>query len=244
MIRAHNPAFSKKSFTETINMHSGARMTYEGTMQKSFMLLLLVVLSGSYVWGQFMDGASPYGWMIGGAIAGFILALVTIFNKKIAMYTAPAYALAQGLVLGGITAVFEVMYPGIAVQAVLATLGVFLLMLMLYKNKIIQVSERFTQIMMFALGGVFLTYLAGMIAGFFGVNFAIFGNGPLGIAFSAVVAGVAALSLLFDFELIEQGVKQHAPKFMEWYASFGLLVTLVWLYIEILRLIAKLRSSE
>ncbi len=219
-------------------------MTFSGVMQKTGILLVLVFLTASYVWNLFMQGANVTGYLIGGLIVGFILALITIFAKRYAMYTAPLYALAEGFVLGGLSAMFQSMYPGIVLQAVLATFGVAVLMLFLYRSRIIKVSGKFVKIMMIALGAVFLTYIVGFIAGLFGVMLPIFGNGPIGILFSVVVAGVAAFMLLIDFEQIEQGTKLGAPKYMEWYSGFGLLVTLIWLYLEILRLLSKLQSRN
>ena len=239
-MKTSNPAFSKDTYT--IDIHAGAKMTFSGVMQKTGILLLLVVLSGSYVWNLFTQGANVMGWLWGGLIVGLILAFITIFNKNIAMYTAPMYAVAEGLVLGAISAMMQSVYPGIVFQAVLATFGVAALMLVLYQNRIIQVTGKFMRIMMFALGAVFITYLLGFILGFFGINLPIFGNGPIGILFSVIVAGVAAFMLLVDFAQIEEGVKHGAPKYMEWYSGFGLLVTLIWLYLEILRLLSKLRN--
>lgn len=247
-MRLGNPTLSKNKFQEeTINLHGGAAMTINGVLQKTTVMFLLLLLSASFVWDSFMkNGFTPLisGLLIGGLIAGIILALITIFSRKTAMYTAPLYAIAEGFVLGAISAFFEVMYPGIAMQAIMATLAVFVLMLILYKQRIIQATPMFTKVMLVALAAVFLTYLIGMIVSLFGVSVPLFGNGPFGILFSAIVAGVAAFSLILDFNMIEQGVKLRAPQYMEWYASFGLMVTLIWLYLEILKLFAKLQSRD
>jgi uncharacterized YccA/Bax inhibitor family protein len=180
-----------------------------------------------------------------GGIGGFIAALVTIFKKEWSPITAPIYALLEGLALGGISAVFELRYPGIAMQAVGLTFGTLFVLLLAYHSGLIPVTEKFKLGVVAATGGIAVFYLVEFVLGFFGVHFAaINGSGLLGIGFSVVVVIVAALNLVLDFDFIESGVNAGAPKYMEWYGAFGLIVTLVWLYLEILRLLAKLNSRK
>lgn len=241
---ASNPMLNR-AFREEAVPGEGL-MTFNGFLNKAFFLLLLVIVPGGLVWNQFYitgNLSSISGWMFGGAIAGLILAIVTAFFKKIAFITAPLYAIAQGLFLGGISAFFELMYPGIVLQAVMLTGTIFLMMLFLYRTGIIKPTAKFMMGVAASTGAVALVYLASFILGFFSISIPfIHSNGWMGIGFSAVVIVVAALNLIIDFALVEEGVKNGAPKYIEWYAAFALLVTLVWLYFEILRLLSKLRS--
>jgi uncharacterized YccA/Bax inhibitor family protein len=169
--------------------------------------------------------------------------MATIFKQTWAPFTAPIYALLEGLVLGSLSAVLELRFPGIAMQAVGMTFGVLFVMLLLYRSHIIPVTQKLRMGIVAATGAIFLFYIAEMILGFFGVHFgAINGSGPIGIGFSIVVVAIAAFNLILDFDFIERGVHGGAPKYMEWYGAFGLMVTLVWLYLEIIRLLAKLRE--
>jgi uncharacterized YccA/Bax inhibitor family protein len=182
--------------------------------------------------------------MVGG-IGGFIVALVTIFKKTWAPVTAPIYALLEGLALGGISAIFELRFPGIAIQAVSLTFGTLAVLLLVYRSGVIPVTENFKLGVVAATGGIALFYLATIVLGFFGVHFTtINGSGPIGIGFSIFVVIIASLNLVLDFDFIENAVRAGAPKYMEWYAAFGLMVTLIWLYFEILRLLSKLRSRN
>jgi uncharacterized YccA/Bax inhibitor family protein len=183
--------------------------------------------------------------VIVGALGGFIAALVTIFKPAWAPVTAPIYALLEGLFIGGISSIAEAQFPGIVIQAVGLTFGTCLALLMAYKSGMIRASENFKLGVVAATGGIALFYLASIILGLFGVRIpGVFGSGPVGIIFSLVVVVIAALNLVLDFDFIEQGAAQGAPKFMEWYGAFGLMVTLIWLYIEILNLLMKLRSRD
>ena len=190
-----------------------------------------------------MSSVAP--WLMLGVIGGFIAALVTIFKKSWAPVTAPIYALLEGLVLGGISAITEVKFPGVPMQAVGLTFGTLVALLLVYRAGIIKVTDNFRLGVIAATGGIALFYLATMIMGFFGVRFpTVFGTGPVGIAISVFVVIVAALNLVLDFDLIERGAQMGAPKYMEWYGAFALMVTLIWLYLEILRLLSKLRSRN
>jgi uncharacterized YccA/Bax inhibitor family protein len=185
------------------------------------------------------------GLLMVGVFGGFITAMVTIFKPAWAPITAPIYALLEGLFLGSISAFLEQRYPGIAIQAVGLTFGTLLTMLVLYTSGLIKVTNKLRIGIIAATGGIALFYLGEMILSFFHIQFvAINGSGPIGIAFSLFVCAIAALNLVLDFDFIEQGVNAGAPKFMEWYGAFGIMVTLVWLYLEILRLLSKMRSRN
>jgi len=255
IMRSGNPALSDKTFLDlgsgtVVRSDSGA-MTLNGTVHKTGFLLLLTVLTAAFSWsqafgagGEVSPAITAYVW--GGAIGGFIVALITIFKKEWSPVTAPLYALLEGFFLGTVSALFNQLYPGIAAQAVLATFGTLAALLMAYRSGLIKATENFKLGVVAATGGIALMYLAqlGMnLFGFQGMSF-INGNSALGIGFSAVVVVIAALNLVLDFDFIEKGVERGAPKYMEWYAAFGLLVTLVWLYLEILRLLSKLQSRN
>jgi uncharacterized YccA/Bax inhibitor family protein len=183
--------------------------------------------------------------MLIGLIGGFICAMVTIFKKEWSAVTAPIYALLEGLFLGGVSALLDLRYPGIAMQAVGLTFGTLFVLLLAYRSGLIHVTQKFRLGVVAATGGIMVFYLLQMLLGFFGMRFtSINGAGPIGIGFSLIVVGVAALNLVLDFDFIEQGVQAGAPKYMEWYGAFGIMVTLVWLYLEILRLLSKMRSRN
>lgn len=220
-------------------------MTITGTVNKTAILLGLVILPALWIWDKTYGAENPaeyYSWMIGGAIGGLILGLITVFKKTAAPITAPLYAACQGLFVGAISSFFERAYPGIVFQATFLTFGTLFALLLAYRSGLIRATENFKLGVAAATGGIFLIYLATWILGFFGVSVPfIHDSGWLGIGFSLFVVVIAALNLVLDFDFIENGVKAGAPKHMEWYAAFGLLVTLIWLYIEILKLLAKLR---
>ena len=223
-------------------------MTVNGTVNRTFVLLICVLATASWTWSQFWDTRDPatvMPYMIGGAIGGLVLALVTIFKKEWAGFTAPLYALMEGLFLGAMSALFELRFPGIAMESVALTLGTCFCLLIAYRAGVIRVTQKFALGVVAATGAIALTYFATMILGFFGVQVpGIYGSGPIGIVFSLVVVGVAALNLVLDFNVIEQGALNGAPKYMEWYGAFGLMVTLIWLYMEMLRLLSKLRDRR
>jgi uncharacterized YccA/Bax inhibitor family protein len=222
-------------------------MTVQGTVLKTAVLVVILLATAAYTWSQADAGATTltYGLLIAGSIGGFIVALVTIFNPKISPFTSPIYAALEGLVLGAISAVFEEMYPGIVIQAVGLSIGVLAVMLFLYGTGIIRATEKFKIGVVAATGAICLVYLVSMVVSLFGSHIPyIHESGPVGIGFSLVVVVIAALNLILDFDFIEQGVKQQAPKYMEWYGGFSLLVTLIWMYLEILRLLAKLKGNS
>ena len=249
-MKTSNPAFGGDTFQTQYGgaIDVSARMTLNGTVNKTGILLLCVMGAASWTWYLFtqshdMSAVAPY--MMLGGFGGFILAMVTIFKKQWAPVTAPAYALCEGLFLGGISAVFELRYPGIALQAICLTFGTLLALLLAYSSGLIRATKKFQIGVMAATGGIALFYLFQMVMGFFHVQFmAVNGSGVIGIGFSVIVVIVAALNLVLDFAYIEQGVNAGAPKYMEWYGGFALLVTLVWLYLEILRLLTKINQRQ
>lgn len=244
-MRTANPALSAKTFEQTGYVEMG--MTVTGTVHRTAILLGLCVISAGFTWVKFYsaqpEAAMP--WMIGGIFGGLIMALVTVFKKSWAPVTAPLYALLEGLFLGGISAVFNQQYPGIVFQAVVLTFGTLAALLVAYRSGLIQVTQNFRLGVVAATGGIAIFYFVAIIMNMFGVGVPIlYGNGILSIAISVGIVIVAALNLVLDFDFIEQGAASGAPKYMEWYGAFGLMVTLVWLYLEILRLLAKLNSRR
>ena len=246
MMRTSNPALNGEVFRNEAVGAFGERMTIDGTVNKAGVLLICVVLSAAFTWNLFMQSRNPASVLplvLVGAIGGLVFAIVTVFKKTWAPITAPVYALLEGLVLGGASAMFEVRFPGIAIQAVSLTLGTLVVLLLAYRSRLIPVTQNFRLGVVAATGGIFVVYLVTMVLGFFGVHFtSLYGSGLLGIGFSLFVVVVAALNLVLDFDFIEIGARMGAPKYMEWYGAFGLMVTLIWLYFEILRLLAKLRE--
>jgi uncharacterized YccA/Bax inhibitor family protein len=249
-MRTSNPALNSKTFDRFGNQTDIAQgvMTVNGTVNKTALLLLIAMATAFYVWRMFFVARNPASvtpWMLVGAIGGLIFAIVTAFKKQWAPATAPIYAALEGLFLGGVSAFYEARFPGIVIQAVALTFGTAFALLMAYKSRIIRATENFRLGVVAATGGIFLLYLASFVLSFFGVNIGFIHNsGPVGIIFSVVVVVIAALNLVLDFDFIERGSEQGAPKFMEWYGAFGLMVTLVWLYLEILRLLGKTRSRR
>lgn len=247
-MRTGNPTLNDSTFEQfgTQLRPGQTAMTLSGTVNKSAILLGLTLISASVSWKAVL--AQPglgMALLAGGAIVGFILALVITFKAQWAPTLAPAYALAEGLFVGAVSCRYESLYNGIVLQAALLTAGVLVALLAAYKSGLIKASENFKLGIVAATGGIALVYLATMVLGFFGVQIPyIHGNGLIGIAFSGFVVVIAALNLVLDFDFIEQGAESGAPKYMEWYGAFGLLVTLIWLYIEILRLLAKLASRR
>src|SRR5271170_1603466 len=247
LMKTSNPALNVNSFSVERAV-SGEAMTLPGTVNKTGILLICVVGTAAWSWNRFFhapasDTVLP---LVGiGGIGGFILALVTIFKKEWSPITSPIYALLEGLALGGISAVFELRYPGIAIQSVSLTFGTLLVLLLAYRSGLIPVTQNFRLGIVAATGAIMLFYLLQFVLGFFGVHFtSINGSGPIGIGFSLIVVGIAALNLVLDFDFIENGARMGAPKYMEWYGAFGIMVTLVWLYLEILRLLTKIRGRD
>lgn len=253
LMKTSNPALGENTFRGMAGGRYGgaidvtSRMTLSGTVNKTGILLVCTFATAAWTWFRFLTGdlATVAPLLTLGAIGGFICALVTVFKKEWSPVTAPIYALLEGLVLGGISAVFELRYPGIAVQAVGLTFGTLFVLLMAYSSRMIRVTDKFRLGIVAATGGIMLFYLAEMLLGFFGVHFlTVNGAGPIGIVFSLIIVAVAALNLVLDFDFIERGVNYGAPKYMEWYGAFGIMVTLIWLYLEILRLLSKFRSRD
>ncbi|MCB9772593.1 MAG: Bax inhibitor-1/YccA family protein [Candidatus Omnitrophica bacterium] len=241
-MRSGNPVLNDNAFKNVATYDTGNAMTVQGTTNKAFLLLALILLSASWVWS---DPVRLMPFLIPAVIVGFIIALVTVFNKKWAMFTSPIYALIQGVILGGISAMFERSYPGIVMQAVGLTFGTMFALLLAYKTGFIAVTDNFRMGIFAATGGIAIFYLVSLVLGFFNINIPLINSsGPWGIAFSLFVVVIAALNLVLDFDFIEKGAQSGAPKYMEWYGAFGLMVTLIWLYIEILRLLSKLRSRN
>ena len=254
LMKTSNPALGSKTFQNLPGVGYGGmidaanRMSLSGTVHKTGILLVCSMATAAWVWHMFVqsrDMTEVGPWLMLGAFGGFVMAMVTVFKKEWSPVTAPLYALLEGLVLGGLSAVFDFRYPGIAFQAVGLTFGTLFVMLLAYSSGMIKVTQKFRLGVIAATGGIMLFYLAQMILGFFHVQFlAVNGSGPLSIGISLFVVAIAALNLVLDFDFIEQGVAYGAPKYMEWYGAFGIMVTLVWLYLEILRLLAKTRSRN
>ncbi len=241
-MRTSNPMLKETVFSRSVP--GSETMTLQGAVNKTIALLALVVIGAAYTWSlyynQGADAVQP--WMVGGLIGGLVFALITIFKAEWAPKTAPVYAVLEGLALGGISAFFEARFPGIVIQAVGLTFGTLFALLMLYKSRLIRVTENFRLGVFAATGGIALVYLVSFVGGLFGWQMpVIHESGPMGILFSLFVVVVASLNLVLDFDFIERG-DGVAPRYMEWYAAFGLIVTLVWLYLELLRLLAKLRE--
>ena len=242
-----NPVLSNAVF-ERCERVAGASnvMTLQGTVIKTGVLLAVLMLTATYTWTQ--ASANPglaRTLMIVGCIGGFILALITSFRPSASPITSPIYAALEGLAMGGISAMYEAAFPGIVLNAIGLSVGTLLGMLALYGSGIVKATEKFKAGVLAATCAVGLVYLLGMILSFFGTQIPyIHQTGMIGIAFSGVVVVIAALNLVLDFDFIEQGVRQQAPHYMEWYGGFGLLVTLVWMYLEILRLLSKLQSRD
>lgn len=246
MMRTANPALNDKTFEQVGYGQMSDTMTLQGTVNKTGMMLLLLIAGATYTWSLFLEqDPSVTMWMMVGLIGGLIVSFVTIFKKQWSPVTAPLYAVLQGFALGGLSVMLESLYPGIVIQAVALTFGTAGCLLVAYKSGVIKATENFKLGIFAATGGIGLIYLVGWIMSFFGTSIPyIHENGLIGIGFSLVVVVIAALNLVLDFDFIEKGAEHGAPKFMEWYAAFGLMVTLVWLYIEILRLLSKLNSRK
>lgn len=248
-MRTSNPTLNERVF-ERARTGSAADgvMTLNGTVIKTAILTLLLVTSASWSWKLALS-PSPPSWLGAALTFGWLvpigLALVIAFVPKLAGALAPIYALAKGVIVGVISARYNAAFDGIVLTAVLLTCGILFALLAAYATGLIKPSENFKLGLFAATGGIMLFYLVTLVLGMFGIQVpGVFGNGWVGIAFSGFVVVIAALNLVLDFDFIENGCAMGAPKHMEWYAAFGLLVTLVWLYLEILRLLAKLRSRD
>lgn len=247
-MRTANPALNNKTFQSLTITDLDGQMTLEGTAMKTFWFLFLTVSAAFMAWqGTLFIGvnASIQAVMIGLALTGLALAILTVFKKEWAMVTGSLYSMVEGALLGILSLFFELMYPGIVIQAVLLTFGTLFALLIIYRTGAIQVTQNFRLGVAAATGGIAILYLVGFVGSFVGFNISFLHDSSLfGIGFNLFVVGLAALNLVLDFDFIERGVENGAPKYMEWYAAFGLMVTLIWLYIEILRLLSRLRSRK
>lgn len=248
-LRTGNPALKADTFTNYSTQVTGGvdsdAMTLNGVVHRAALLLLFVIGTAGVTWKYAFAGQfnMVFPLMIAGLIGSTILGFVTIFKKELAPKTSIFYALFEGLTLGGISAVFELRYPGIVMQAVSMTFGTLLCLLAAYRSGLIKATENFKLGVVAATGGICVAYLFSMVLGMFGIHMVHSGS-AMGIGLSLFVVIIAALNLVLDFDFIETGVEMRAPKYMEWYAAFGLMVTLIWLYLEILRLLASSRSRD
>lgn len=252
LFKSGNPVLSEKRFTDTvlddIVFHENA-MTVKGTLNKFGFLFLMVMGTAFYSWKEFARGGNVQSLIWIGALGGLGVALVITFKKEWAPYLAPAYALLEGLFVGAISAYYNYVFaeqaPYIIITAVGLTFGTAIAMYLLYAARIIRATEKFRAIIFTATAGIAIFYLITMVLRMFGMDVPFIHEGStFGIVFSLFVVGIAALNLILDFDMIERGAEAGAPKYMEWYGAFGLLVTIVWLYLEILRLLSKLSSRR
>jgi uncharacterized YccA/Bax inhibitor family protein len=246
-LRSGNPGLNDKTFaSQPLVGLGGERMTVQGAINKSFLLLVVLLIAALWPWSQFFGSGNPAAVapaILIGLVGGLALGLIISFKATLAPLLSIPYAACEGLAIGGISAVLEKRYPGIAIQAVGLTFGVMAALLLAYTLGLIRVTERFRAIVVGATGAILLLYLASFVLGFFHVTVPFLqGGSALSIGVSLVIVGIAALNLVLNFDLIYTGVAQGAPRYMEWYAAFGLLVTLVWLYMEILRLLGQVRQ--
>jgi uncharacterized YccA/Bax inhibitor family protein len=243
-MRSANPTLNRNTFTGVRDI-SADPMTLQGTVNKTGLLLLCLFASAAWTWSRAGAGEEIGPLVLIGALGGFVTALVTVFKKGWSPITAPVYAVLQGLLIGGISVMLDRQFHGIAIQAAGLTFGTLFCLLLAYSSGMIRVSDNFRLGVVAATGGIMLVYLASMILGLFGHTIPfIHDNGLIGILFSLFVVGVAAMNLILDFDLIESAARNGAPKYMEWYGAFALMVTLIWLYIEMLRLLSKMRSRR
>lgn len=257
-MNSNNPFFKNKEFNkpQTVQVdENGNRssvlidyndtMTISGTINKSFILLGILVVTAAFTWMLTNSGYNPIPLLIGGAVVGLILVLVASFKPHLSGYLAPGYALFEGLFIGALSAIFEAMYPGIVIQAVGATFTTFLVCFLLYKYQVVQVTEKFKSVVIGATITIaiyyLITWLLSMFTSFQAVHY---GNSWMSIGISVFVIIIAALNLFLDFDQIEKGAEKQVPKYMEWFGAMGLMITLVWLYVEFLRLLSKLSSRD
>lgn len=251
-VRTSNPILNEKTFSVGAQGGLGdraGRMTLEGSAFKTGILLFLTLAAAAFTWRMFFltegNGSAVMPWMIGGGIIGFVASLICIFKPTTSPYLAPVYAIAEGLFLGGLSAAFETKWPGVPFQAVMATFGTLAALLVAYMTRFIRASENFKLGVVAATGGICLMYFVTMILRLCGIPMEFLHQStPLGIGVSVVLVIVAALNLVLDFDFIEEGSARGAPKYMEWHAALGLMLTLVWLYVELLKLFAKLSKRD
>ena len=239
-LRSGNPVLSKSTFTNTGSISE--KMTINGTVNKTAISLLLLVGTGYLTFSSINPAL-----LIGCGIGGFIVAIITVFKKEWAPITVPIYAILEGGLLGGISFMYNSLYDGIVTNAIFLTVGILLSLLTAYRSGFIKATENFKLGIFAATGGIAIVYLINFVMGFFGSSMGVMqidNSSPMSRGFSVIVVIIAALNLVLDFDFIEEGAEKGAPKYMEWYGAFGLLVTLIWLYLEILRLLAKLNSRR
>jgi uncharacterized YccA/Bax inhibitor family protein len=245
-MRTANPALRDDVFTGLYTKDRSNAMTFQGVVNKTAILFILMLIAAGWTWSLSISAKNPGlvgPLMIGGAIVGLILAIATAVKPVWSAILAPLYALCQGLFIGGISATFEAAYPGIVLQAASLTFGTLAVLLAVYKTGVIQVSDNFRLGIVAATGGIALVYFVSIILSMFGITVPfIQGSGLFSIIFSVIVVIVAAMNLILDFDFIERGVNRGLPRYMEWYGAFALMVTLIWLYIEMLRLLSKVRD--
>ncbi len=243
-MRNSNPVFNSNLYDAAQSSSSHA-MTFQGTVNKTGFLFILLFFAASITWRySFEAPGTAKELMMVGFGGSLIFSLLTIFMKQNARFFAPIYAVFEGLLLGAISAAYAMLYNGIVFHALLLTFGTLGCMLFAYKTGLIKVTARFQAGIITATAGIFFAYLGSMLLGMFGFASPFASTGPMGIVISLVIVGVAALNLLLDFERVNQGVQNGAPEYLEWYSAFGIMVTIVWLYLEILRLLSKLRSRD
>jgi uncharacterized YccA/Bax inhibitor family protein len=259
-VSSSNPAFSRDLFAGYEQVYGGSRTrstttTVQGTIGKTALLLAILSATALWSWNATGSGTLPPALLGISAIGGLIVAMITIFKPTVAPVTAPIYAALEGVFLGALSQIIEmgvgnrnfrgVPMHGIAMQAVILTCGVLFVMLFAYQTRLIRVTDKLRSGIVVATGALCLFYLVSMLMSLFGTQMPlIFSSSPMGIGFSLLVVGLAAFNLLLDFDFIEQAAYHEAPKYMEWYGAFGLIVTLVWLYLEILRLLSKLSDRR
>jgi len=249
LFKSGNPTLKEKYFQNSLVVDQSEVMTERGTLNKFGLLFLLVLASSIFTWNAFYQGKNILPWIIGSAILGFILALIICFTPRLAAYLVPVYGLVEGVFVGGISAYYNNAFaeqaPGIVMQAVGLTFGVVIAMYLLYRLRIIKATQKFKTIVFTATAGIAVFYLLTWILRMFGITMPfIHESSTIGIGISLVIVAIAALNLILDFDMIENGVAMGAPKYMEWYGAFGLLVTIVWLYLEILRLLSKVAGKK
>jgi uncharacterized YccA/Bax inhibitor family protein len=248
LIRTSNPALNARTFADLRRDPTAPPMTLDGTVNKAALLLFLVVVPAAWVWSQVraaLDPSVAAPWIMLGAVGGLVMAIATVLKKDWSPFTAPVYAALEGLALGGLSALLEVKYPGIVMQSVGLTFATLAAMLVAYRTGLIKATEKFKLGVIAATGAIVLYYAVGWVLSWFHVAMPFLqGNSTASLVVSGIIVVVAALNLILDFDFIETGVAGGAPKYMEWYGAFGLMVTLIWLYLEILRLLAKSRSRR
>ncbi len=240
-----NPVIYGNRFERSPDHDYGQSMTLAGAAGKALILTVLLVASAAYTWYLFVNGEDVIGFLKVGLIGSLVIALPTIFFPRISPFTAPLYVIVNGLLYGAVSAMGEYLYPGVVMNAILITLSLFLITLFLYATRIIRVTPGLVAAISIATLAIALTYLVNLVLSFFGMSVPyIHDTGWIGIAISAFVIVIATSNLLIDFSNIEQYANEGRPKYMEWYGAFGLMVTIIWMYFEILRLLTKLASSR